>query len=135
VNLKAVPHGTRGDIQPMLALADALARRRHAVRFIAPANVVPWIAARGFEARSDGIDVEQLFRTVGADFQSFRWQADYLSRVLTPQLFESVAAASDETWLLAPARSLTAVDDTLQPLTNPPRQAAATLETPSAINS
>jgi len=46
-----------------------------------------------------------------------------------------VAAANDETWLLAPARSLTAVDDTLQPLTSPPRQAAATLETPSAINS
>src|SRR2546421_51376 len=69
------PHGTRGDIQPMLALADALARRGHAVRFVAPANFVPWIAARGFEARSDGIDVEQLFHTVGADFQSFRWQA------------------------------------------------------------
>jgi len=46
-----------------------------------------------------------------------------------------VAAANDETWLLAPARSLTAVDDTLQPLTSPPRQAAATLETPSATNS
>src|SRR5215469_3243597 len=46
-----------------------------------------------------------------------------------------VAATSDETWLLAPAQSLTAVDDTLQPLTNPPRQAAARLETPSAISS
>ena len=44
-----------------------------------------------------------------------------------------VAAASDEIWLLAPARSLTAVDDTLQPLTSPPKQAAATLEAPSSI--
>ena len=97
------PHGTRGDIQPMLALAHALARRGHAVRFVAPANFVPWIAARGFEARSDGIDVEQLFHTVGADFQSFRWQADYLSRVLTPQLFETVAAASEDVDLIVGA--------------------------------
>ena len=97
------PHGTRGDIQPMLALADALAARGHIVRFVAPANFVPWIAARGFEARSDGIDVERLFRTVGANFQSFRWQAEYLSRVLTPQLFESVAAASEDVDLIVGA--------------------------------
>ena len=102
------PHGTRGDIQPKLALADALARRGHAVRFVAPANFVPWIAARGFEARSDGIDVERLFRTVGANFQSFRWQAEYLSRVLTPQLFESVAAASEDVDLIVGAGVQTA---------------------------
>src|SRR5713226_6035303 len=97
------PHGTRGDIQPMLALADALADRRHIVRFVAPANFVPWIAARGFEARCDGIDVEQLFRNAGAQFQSLRWQSNYLSRVLTAQLFESVTAASEDVDLIVGA--------------------------------
>jgi vancomycin aglycone glucosyltransferase len=97
------PHGTRGDVQPMLALADALADRGHIVRFVAPANFVPWIGARGFAAHSDGIDVEELFRTVGANVQSLRWQAHYLSQVLTPQLFESVATASADVDLIVGA--------------------------------
>jgi vancomycin aglycone glucosyltransferase len=97
------PHGTRGDVQPMLALADALADRGHTVRFVAPANFVPWIDARGFEARSDGIDVEQMLRTGGVDFQSFRWQANHLAQVLIPHLFDSVAAASADVDLIVGA--------------------------------
>jgi len=102
------PHGTRGDVQPMLALADALAHRGHAVRFLVPANFTGWIAARGFEAHSNRIDVEQLLRAPGTDFHSFRWQAHYLSEVLTPRLFESVAEVSEEIDLIVGAGVQTA---------------------------
>ena len=51
------PHGSRGDVQPMLALAHALRDRGHVPAFIAPSNFVSWIQALGFEAESNGIDV------------------------------------------------------------------------------
>src|SRR5438874_2431275 len=51
------PHGTRGDVQPMLALAIALRARGHVVSFVAPSNFSGWIRSHGFPADSDGIDV------------------------------------------------------------------------------
>lgn len=41
------PYGTRGDVQPMLALALGLTSRGHRVKFVAPANFVEWIRAHG----------------------------------------------------------------------------------------
>ncbi len=87
------PHGTRGDVQPMLALASALRDRGHTAVFSAPSNAVAGILAAGFEAESNGIDVEAVLRS-GAEFDSLRWQMRHLAE-LTAQLFESVAAASD----------------------------------------
>ena len=37
------PHGTRGDVQPLLALAVALRAHGHAASFLAPDDVVEWI--------------------------------------------------------------------------------------------
>ena len=88
------PHGTRGDVQPMLALAVGLRARGHAVSFAAPTNFVPWIRAHGFDADSDGIDVEALLRSPDTDLQSLRWQTRYLSDII-PLLFESVARSSE----------------------------------------
>jgi UDP:flavonoid glycosyltransferase YjiC (YdhE family) len=53
-------HGTRGDVQPMLALGLALRARGHVIQFLVPANFAAWIRSYGFEAESDGIDVEEL---------------------------------------------------------------------------
>jgi UDP:flavonoid glycosyltransferase YjiC (YdhE family) len=84
------PHGTRGDVDPMLALADALAARAHQVAFVAPANVVASIRSRGFLAESNGIDVEAVLTAPGADLHSMRWQRRHLSD-LTAQLFASLS--------------------------------------------
>jgi vancomycin aglycone glucosyltransferase len=84
------PHGTRGDVEPMLALAQALAARAHDIAFVAPANAVAWIRAHGFRAESNGVDVEALLTAPGADLHSMRWQLRHLSE-LTAQLFASLA--------------------------------------------
>jgi vancomycin aglycone glucosyltransferase len=90
------PHGTRGDLQPMLALAVALGARGHLASFVAPDNFVGWIRSHGFEAEPDGIDVEAMLRLSGAKLDSFRWQRRHFVDVLIPRLFESVARASPD---------------------------------------
>ena len=89
------PHGTRGDVQPMLALAIGLRARGHDVSFVAPANSVDWITSFGFPCFSDGIDVEQLMQGAGTHLQSLRWQMKYLTDTLIPKLFETVLAAAE----------------------------------------
>src|SRR5262245_58022455 len=76
------PHGTRGDVQPMLALAVGLRARGHDVSFVAPVNSVAWITSFGFPCVSDGIDVEQLMQGAGMRLQSLRWQMRYLTDTL-----------------------------------------------------
>src|SRR2546422_6072670 len=85
------PHGTRGDVQPLLPLAHALAGRGHDVRFVAPANAVASIRASGFACESNGIDVEAMLRAQDVDFESFRRQMRHFNDVLVPRLFESLA--------------------------------------------
>jgi vancomycin aglycone glucosyltransferase len=87
------PHGTRGDVQPIVALAVALRARGHNVVLTVPANFVVWVRGYGFDTESDGIDVEALLRSAGTDLQSLSWQMRYLSHI-TPLLFEPVARAS-----------------------------------------
>src|SRR5262245_50252389 len=89
------PHGTRGDVQPMLALALGLRARGHDVSFVAPANSVEWIASFDFQCVSDGIDVEQLMQGAGTRLQSLRWQMKSLTDILIPKLFDTVSAAAD----------------------------------------
>src|SRR3954469_20595989 len=96
------PHGTRGDIEPMLALAHALASRALDVAFIAPANFVAWIRSHGFAAESNGIDVEAVLTAADADLHSARWQLRHLS-ALTAQLFGSLASYSDAADLIVGA--------------------------------
>jgi vancomycin aglycone glucosyltransferase len=88
-------HGTRGDVQPMVALAVALRARGHVVSLTVPANFVSWVRGYGFDTVSDGIDVEALLRSSGAGLQSLGWQMRYLSRNI-PLLFEPVARASED---------------------------------------
>jgi vancomycin aglycone glucosyltransferase len=86
-------HGTRGDVQPIVALGVALRARGHAVQLVVPANFVTWVCGYGLDAQSDGIDVEALLRSSGTGLQSLSWQMRYLSHN-TPFLFEPVARAS-----------------------------------------
>src|SRR5262245_33476082 len=88
------PHGTRGDVQPMLALARALRDRGHEATFAAPENFVDWIRALGFEAQSNGIDVEMILQEPGADLHSLRWQLRHLTE-LADALFAAVARSAD----------------------------------------
>jgi vancomycin aglycone glucosyltransferase len=88
------PHGTRGDVQPIVALAVALRARGHTVRLVAPANFVSWVRGYGFDTESDGIDVEALLQSAGTGLQSLSWQMRYLAHNM-PLLFEPTARASE----------------------------------------
>jgi vancomycin aglycone glucosyltransferase len=87
-------HGTRGDVQPIVALGVALKARGHVVRLVAPANFVTWVRGYGLDIESDGIDVEAALRSSGTGLQTLSWQMGYLSHT-TPLLFEPVARASE----------------------------------------
>ena len=89
------PHGTRGDVQPMLALAVALRGRGHTASFVVPSNFVGWIRSWDFEAESNGVDAEAVLQGAGADLQSVRWQMAHLN-ALNEQLFASLARASGD---------------------------------------
>jgi UDP:flavonoid glycosyltransferase YjiC (YdhE family) len=87
-------HGTRGDVQPIVALAVGLRARGHVVQLVVPANFVAWVRGYGLDAHSDGVDVEALLRASGSGLQTLRWQMRYLSHN-TPLLFEPVARVSE----------------------------------------
>jgi vancomycin aglycone glucosyltransferase len=87
-------HGTRGDVQPIVALGVALKARGHSVQLVAPANFVTWISSFGLDAQSDGIDVEAQLRSAGSGLQSFNWQMRYLTNN-TPLFFEPIARVSE----------------------------------------
>jgi vancomycin aglycone glucosyltransferase len=87
------PHGTRGDVQPAIALAVALRARGHDARFVAPSNAVASIRRHGFEADPNGVDIAAVMRSSGADPHSLRWLTRQLIDSLAP-LFETIAAAS-----------------------------------------
>jgi vancomycin aglycone glucosyltransferase len=88
------PHGTRGDVQPMLALAVALRGRGHEVLFSVPANFLGWIHALGFAAVSNGVDIEADMHAPGARLDSLRWMFNAL-KDHTACMFDPIARASE----------------------------------------
>ncbi len=55
--------GTRGDVQPFLALAKRLVTRGHDVVLAAPSNFETWIESHGIRFHSMGMDLEALMRS------------------------------------------------------------------------
>jgi UDP:flavonoid glycosyltransferase YjiC (YdhE family) len=88
------PHGTRGDIQPMLALAVALRARGHTAVFSAPSNFLDWIQRCGFEAMSNGTDIAAEMQSSEARLDSVRWMFNCM-KDQTARMFAPVARASE----------------------------------------
>jgi vancomycin aglycone glucosyltransferase len=83
------PHGTRGDVQPLLALALGLRERGHEPSFLVPDDCVRWIRDSGFPCEPNGIDVAGTFGSRGAAVASLRWPWRQFVDVVVPALFES----------------------------------------------
>jgi UDP:flavonoid glycosyltransferase YjiC (YdhE family) len=94
------PHGTRGDIQPLIALAQALEARGHRITFVAPENAVRWISARGFACESNGVDVEAEVRAIASSLSRMRRRLRRMEDEVVPRLFESVARAASDAHLM-----------------------------------
>ena len=61
--------GTRGDVQPMLALAQALTRRGHEAIVACPESFGAWVGSHGIEHRALGEDLSALMSEKGASFE------------------------------------------------------------------
>jgi UDP:flavonoid glycosyltransferase YjiC (YdhE family) len=57
--------GSRGDVQPMLALALRLRERGHEIQFCAPPNFEPWLAGHGLTVRGIGRDFQAFLNQIG----------------------------------------------------------------------
>jgi UDP:flavonoid glycosyltransferase YjiC (YdhE family) len=88
------PHGTRGDIQPMLALAVALRARGHSAWFAVPEGFLAWIHACGFDAVANGVDIAAEMQAPDARLDSIRWMFGRL-KDHTARMFEPIARASE----------------------------------------
>jgi UDP:flavonoid glycosyltransferase YjiC (YdhE family) len=55
--------GSRGDVQPMLALAQTLSARGHVAVIAAPPNFETWVRSQGFEFAPLGADVQTFLAT------------------------------------------------------------------------
>lgn len=61
--------GSRGDVQPMLALAQTLVARGHVPVVAAPPNFEPWVRSLGFEFAPLGLDM-QVFLAENRDIMT-----------------------------------------------------------------
>jgi vancomycin aglycone glucosyltransferase len=58
--------GTRGDVQPLVALAQALRSRGHAVTLVVPPECQAFARAHGFEAHVAGMSYEEVSRRMAS---------------------------------------------------------------------
>jgi hypothetical protein len=84
------PYGTRGDVQPLIALGIALRDRGHRVEVSAPDNFRAWIGSFGLVFHPVGLDMEQLLCAAGDKIRSLTWMMKHLSQDLIPAQFNSL---------------------------------------------
>jgi UDP:flavonoid glycosyltransferase YjiC (YdhE family) len=78
--------GTRGDVQPMLALAQALSRRGHSPLLACPDTFGAWVRSLGIEHAPLGEDLQALMREKGASFsRSLAGMKQYFAAQLLAQ--------------------------------------------------
>jgi vancomycin aglycone glucosyltransferase len=81
------PLGSRGDVQPMLALAVALRERGHTVTLAGPANFEAWVRAHGVPFAAVVPDMEADVRRYGDRAQRLGHQMRILRTELIPNQF------------------------------------------------
>ena len=90
--------GTRGDVQPALALALELRQLGHDVRLCISPNFVTWATGLGFEARPMGVEMRMPARGSGAaptlTPEELRRLRESMPDLISDQ-FETIGAAAD----------------------------------------
>jgi vancomycin aglycone glucosyltransferase len=90
--------GTRGDVQPALALALELRKREHSVRLCISPNFVSWAKSLGLEARPMGVEMRAPPRTSGApptlSPEQLRKLRESMPDLVTDQ-FDTLSAAAE----------------------------------------
>jgi len=96
VKVLLAAHGSRGDVQFLLALALALRERQHAVTFAAPENFEAWIRSHGLPFCVSYPDTQRHARAVAAHSTRLSWQVRYLGEELLPKQFACLRRAEPE---------------------------------------
>lgn len=65
MNIAFIAYGTRGDVQPAIALGRALQANGHRVRVLASPNFKNWIEGHGLEAAASRVDVQTVMESEG----------------------------------------------------------------------
>lgn len=65
MQVAVLAHGSRGDIQPMVAVADALMQRGHTVRMTVNSNATEWVRRCGIDVVPFVFDAEAYLRSPG----------------------------------------------------------------------
>ena len=63
MNVTVIAYGTRGDVQPMLALGKALQAAGHRVRLVVGANFQEWVERHGLQAATTRVDMQTMMRS------------------------------------------------------------------------
>lgn len=64
-NITIIAFGTRGDVQPAIAVGKGLQAAGHHVRLLASANFQEWIAQHGVEAAVASVDIQAMMESEG----------------------------------------------------------------------
>jgi len=67
MQITLIAYGTRGDVQPALAIGKALHTRGHDVRLLAGANFKPWIESHGLIAVPATVDIQALMTSAAGN--------------------------------------------------------------------
>jgi vancomycin aglycone glucosyltransferase len=107
------PEGTRGDVDPLLALGTVLREAGHSVRLCAPPGFENVSRRRGFDFRSSGLDVVQALSDhsaaiVGGGLRLIAAQHLLSKRLLANSFAPTIAAAADADCILAAGVQLAA---------------------------
>lgn len=65
MRLTILAFGTRGDVQPLLALGKALQAQGHQVCLVASSHFKPWIEQHGLEAAPASVDIQAVMMSEG----------------------------------------------------------------------
>lgn len=65
MRITLIAFGTRGDVQPTIALGQALAATGHHVRLLASAHFKTWIESHSLEASASTVDIQALMESEG----------------------------------------------------------------------
>jgi UDP:flavonoid glycosyltransferase YjiC (YdhE family) len=88
-----IAFGTRGDVQPILALAKGVNAAGHSARVIAPANFEDWVRGHGLDFAPIHVDIQAMMQSdVGVAWVEARTPQEELA--MMKQLFGSIGQQS-----------------------------------------
>jgi len=95
------PYGSRGDVQPFLALGVGLQQAGHHVTLVAPHTMTNWIHSYGVTVQPIRFDLDEFFRTPEAQALNKSGNVFKQMSTLSAKITAGLCAALDDFWQAA----------------------------------